>query len=95
MTEKRKNSEKKEPVMVEQDDSVVTFEAGLERLEALVAQLESGDLALESALGAYEAGMGLVRALNAQLTAAETRIEILTRGPDGALQTRLAGEDEL
>ena len=77
------------------DGAVVPFETGLERLEALVAQLESGELSLEAALGAYEAGMGLVRALNAQLSAAEARIEILTRGADGAPQTRLADEDEL
>lgn len=76
-------------------DGGIPFETGLERLEALVAQLESGELSLEAALSAYEAGMGLVRALNAQLSAAEARIEILTRGADGVPQTRLADEDEL
>jgi exodeoxyribonuclease VII small subunit len=61
----------------------------------LVAELESGELALEDALRAFEAGVGLVRVLNAQLAAAEERVEILTRGADDRLLSRPAGDDEL
>jgi exodeoxyribonuclease VII small subunit len=64
----------------------VLFAEGMERLEAIVTQLESGDLALEEALKAFEAGVGLVRVLNEKLSAAEQRVEILSRGENGALQ---------
>lgn len=76
-------------------DAPTSFEAGLAALDALVARLESGELPLEEALGAFEAGVGLVRSLNEQLTAAERRVEILTRDAAGAPQLRAAEEDEL
>ena len=56
-----------------------TFEAGLEQLEAIVKEMESGDLPLERALELFERGMKLSEACRKQLEEAETRIEILTR----------------
>lgn len=79
----------------EDDESAVPFEDGMAQLESLVARLEAGDLALEEALRAFESGVGLVRTLNEQLTAAEQRVEILTRGADGRPRQRLADDDEL
>lgn len=70
------------------------FEEGLERLEALVTRLESGDLPLEEALADFERGLTLVRALNERLTAAERRIEILVRGEDGGVRLQTAGDEE-
>jgi exodeoxyribonuclease VII small subunit len=63
-----------------------SFEAALRALETLVTRLESGELALEEALQAYEEGVSLVRQLNERLNAAEKKIEILSRGADGALR---------
>jgi exodeoxyribonuclease VII small subunit len=77
------------------DGTPVRFEDGLAALESLVAALETGELALEDALRSFEAGVGLVRTLNAQLAAAEQRVEILTRGADGRLQSRPADDGEL
>jgi exodeoxyribonuclease VII small subunit len=77
------------------DDTAIGFEDGMARLEALVAELEAGDLALEDALLAFETGVGLVRKLNDQITQAEQRVEVLTRAPDGTLRRRDAGDDEL
>jgi len=77
------------------DGRAPRFADGLAALETLVAELEAGELALEDALQAFEAGVGLVRALNAQLSAAEARIEILTRDADGAARARPADDDEL
>jgi exodeoxyribonuclease VII small subunit len=77
------------------DDAPMRFEDGLAALETLVAGLETGELALEDALRSFEAGVGLVRTLNAQLAAAEQRVEILTRGADGRLQSRAADDGEL
>ena len=59
-----------------------TFEAGLDELESVVKELESGELPLERALELFEKGMKLSAACRAQLEAAETRVEILTRKGD-------------
>jgi exodeoxyribonuclease VII small subunit len=64
------------------------FDEGLAELEAIVARLESGELALEAALAEFEAGIALVRALNENLSAAEARIEVLTRDAEGALRVQ-------
>ncbi len=64
------------------------FDVGMAELEAIVARLESGELALEEALATFEAGIALVRSLNQRLGEAEARIEVLTRDPDGALHLR-------
>ena len=55
-----------------------TFEAGLQQLEAVVKEMEGGDLPLERALELFERGMKLSEACRKQLEEAETRIEILT-----------------
>ncbi|MBX3028102.1 exodeoxyribonuclease VII small subunit [bacterium] len=81
--------------MTTDDDEPLRFEDGMAQLETLVARLEAGDLALEEALQAFESGVGLVRVLNDQLTQAEQRVEILTRGADGQSRRRLADDDEL
>ena len=61
------------------EEAPFTFEAGLEQLEAIVKEMESGDLPLERALELFERGMKLSESCRKQLEAAETRIEILTR----------------
>ena len=67
------------------DDASGSFEAGVEALEGLVAELESGELPLEKALESFERGVRLVRRLNERLNQAENKIEILSRGPGGDL----------
>ncbi len=58
---------------------VPSFEEGLEQLEAIVKEMESGELPLERALDLFERGMKLSDACRKQLEEAETRVEILTR----------------
>jgi exodeoxyribonuclease VII small subunit len=60
-------------------DAPVSFEAGLEQLESIVKEMESGELPLERALELYETGMKLSESCRKQLEAAETRVELLTR----------------
>jgi exodeoxyribonuclease VII small subunit len=61
-----------------------SFEGALERLEAIVDRLESGELPLEQALAAFEEGVALSRRCAAELEAAERRIELLVGvGADG------------
>ncbi len=58
-----------------------TFEAGLDELERIVKEMESGDLPLERSLELFEKGMSLSDACRKQLEEAETRVEkLLDRG---------------
>jgi exodeoxyribonuclease VII small subunit len=58
-----------------------TFEAGLDELERVVKEMESGDLPLERSLELFEKGMALSEACRKQLEEAETRVEkLLDRG---------------
>ena len=56
-----------------------TFEEGLELLEHIVKEMESGELPLERAIALFEQGMKLSETCRKQLEEAETRVEILTR----------------
>ncbi len=60
-------------------DKPPTFEANLERLDAIVRQLEDADLPLEKALQLYEEGMKLSEVCHKQLEEAEGRVEILRK----------------
>ena len=67
--------------MPEEKQSVSSFESGLEELEAVVKQLEKGDLPLERSIELFEKGMGLSDQCRKQLGDAETRIEqIIKKG---------------
>ncbi len=59
-----------------------SFEAGLQELELVVKQLESGDLPLERALELFEKGMQLSDVCRKQLEEAETRVEVLVKRND-------------
>jgi exodeoxyribonuclease VII small subunit len=61
------------------DEAPLTFEAGLQQLEAIVKEMETGDLPLERALQLFERGMKLSEACRKQLEDAETRVEILMK----------------
>jgi exodeoxyribonuclease VII small subunit len=60
-----------------------TFEKNLERLDAIVHQLEDADLPLEKALQLYEEGMKLSEVCQRQLQEAEGRIQILMKRAGG------------
>lgn len=64
----------------------IKFEKALERLEKLVEELESGNIPLEDALKKYEEGVKLSRILNERLTAAEKKIQVLTKTLDGSFK---------
>ena len=67
------------------DIAGLSFEAALQRLEAIVKQLESGDAPLEAAIGLYEEAQKLRAHCEARLSDAEARIAQLqidrTAGP--------------
>jgi exodeoxyribonuclease VII small subunit len=70
------------------------FEEALRGLEEIVEKLETGDLSLDEALGAFEEGVALVRYLGEKLTEVEKRVEVLTRDPGGMFQLQTVVEDE-
>ncbi len=59
------------------------FERNLERLDAIVHELEDAELPLERALQLYEEGMKLSERCHKQLEEAEGRVEILTKKAGG------------
>ena len=59
------------------------FEDALKKLEAIVRELEEGELSLESSLARYEQGVRLARFCNSKLEEAEKRIEMLQTDEDG------------
>ncbi len=63
----------------EETTSPVPFETSLTELEAVVRDLESGELPLERALQLFERGMTLSQLCRQQLEEAETRVETLVR----------------
>jgi len=63
------------------------FEEEVKDLEAIVSQIDSGELTLEESIGAFERGVALVKSLNQKLDEVERKVELLTRTAEGRLQT--------
>ena len=61
----------------------LNFEAAMDRLEAIVEEMESGKMQLEELIVRYEEGMKLVKTCQERLASAEQRIEIITRNHAG------------
>ena len=58
-----------------EDIAALTFEAALEELERIVAELESGKAELERSIEVYERGAALKAHCEARLRQAQLRIE--------------------
>jgi exodeoxyribonuclease VII small subunit len=71
-----------------------SFEARLSELEAVVKELESGDLPLERALALFEKGTELSAACRKQLDEAETRVEQLVRRGNGVIAEPMPPRDD-
>ncbi len=63
----------------------ITFETALKQLEAIVKEMESGDLTLEQAVKKYETGVEKVRYCMQILDSTEKKITQLTRDLDGSV----------
>lgn len=60
-----------------------TLESALERIHGIVAEMEEGELPLETLITRYEEGVGLVKFCQERLEAAEKRIQIITTDAKG------------
>lgn len=73
----------------------IDLEKALADLEALVEDLESGDLPLEKAMKKFEEGIKLTKSCQAALREAEHKVEILLKsaGGDEVLEDFIAEKD--
>ncbi|PZR77099.1 MAG: exodeoxyribonuclease VII small subunit [Chthoniobacterales bacterium] len=71
------------PTTAKKVEPELNFESAMDRLEAIVEQMESGKMMLEELIVRYEEGMKLVKICQQRLAKAEERIEIITRNQAG------------
>ena len=64
----------------------MSFEESMQRLDAIVRQLERGDVPLEESLALFEEGAGLIAGCSKLLDTAEQKVIMLKKGSDGAPQ---------
>jgi len=69
------------------------FESALEELEALVEQMEQGELSLEDSLKHFERGVALTRACQQALKDAEQKVQILLEKDGQADAEPFSGDD--
>lgn len=62
----------------------MSFEKQLKRLEEIVGELESDDIALERALALFEEGVKNLRAASDELSRADERLRKLVERADGS-----------
>lgn len=76
-------------------DKNVKFEEAMAELEDITRRLESGDLPLEDAIGAYERAVALIKLCNEKLESAEKKVKLLVDGKDGVVSAvDFAGQNE-
>ena len=71
----------KSPITPDTDQNVASgYEAALEELEQLVAQLDAGQLPLDQLLSRYQRGAALLAFCRAKLDAVDNQIQVLEGG---------------
>lgn len=65
-----------------------TLESAMQRITAVVGEMEDGNLPLETLITRYEEGVALVKLCQEKLDAAEKRIQIISRDARGAAELR-------
>ena len=68
----------------------LSFEAALKELEGIVKRLEDGEVDLEDSIALYERGQSLKTHCEKKLKSAESRLEKIVQGANGALGTEPA-----
>ena len=69
-------------------DEPLDFEAAMARLDAIVHELESPQIALDRAIALFEEGLTLGDRCTALLDHARARVEKLLERPDGSAEAR-------
>ena len=68
------------PTPLSVESGPLSFESALAELETIVGRMESGELTLEQALGAYRRGAELLQFCQAALKDAQQQVKILEAG---------------
>lgn len=71
----------------------VKFEQAMARLEAIVGELEKGDLPLDESLKIFEEGIRLSKNCLKVLEEAERKVEVLVQDKNGKKQLRAFSSD--
>jgi exodeoxyribonuclease VII small subunit len=71
-----------------------SFEEGLKELETILNEIEGGQIGLEESLVKYERGTFLIQHCRGVLSVAEKQVELLSKGPDGSLQSEAVVEEK-
>lgn len=74
--------------------AAVKFEQAMARLEAIVGELENGDLPLDESLKIFEEGIRLSKNCLKVLEEAERKVEVLVQDKNGKKQLRAFSLDE-
>lgn len=64
------------------------FESSIKRLEAIVNDLENGDLPLEESLKVFEEGMSLIKFCSGKLEEVEQKVTMLVKEGNGKYTSR-------
>lgn len=70
------------------------FEKDLEKLEKIVDTLEEGGLPLDDSIKKFEEGIKLAKRCEKALSAAEKKIEVLTKDTKGNVTTKPFADEE-
>ena len=73
--------------MADKPVAEMTFEEAMQALEAVVSQLEKGDVALEQSIALYERGAALKAHCAAMLKDAEEKVELIRAAEGRAVGT--------
>ena len=63
--------------------SSLSFEQSMERLDAIVKQLEKGEAPLDESLALFEEGTALIASCGKMLDSAEQKVVMLKKGENG------------
>jgi len=69
--------------MAKKDESGLSFEAALKRLEAIVENMESGEADLDAMIASFEEGQRLVKFCTAKLNEVEKKVEKIVKDAEG------------
>lgn len=73
--------------MTDKSVAEMTFEEAMKALEAVVSQLERGEVALEESIALYEKGAALKAHCAAKLAEAEAKVELIRQQEGRAIGT--------
>ncbi|WP_424766158.1 exodeoxyribonuclease VII small subunit [Paenibacillus sp. sgz302251] len=76
------------------NNSDLTFEQAMERLDTIVSKLENGDVPLETAIELFQEGMKLSQLCGGKLEQVERKIELLIETEQGFQKKPFASVNE-